>query len=107
MAGKGFANQADCAGINRVSRSTVRGAANGVLQPATLSQLAHKFAACVINRAYRVVLKRLGRQYAAGPPVQVHSQRLVAWLQKRPVKMAGIGHTQSPLKTGFCLATKA
>src|SRR6476620_11668165 len=92
MAGKSLANQADCTGINRISGSSVCDPANGVLQPAALSQLADKFAAGIINGAYRVVRKKLVRQGSASPAVQVRSQRFVARLQKRPVKMAAVGH---------------
>jgi hypothetical protein len=39
-----------------------------------------------------MVIAGLLREYPASPAVQVCGQLLVAWLQKRPVKMAAAGH---------------
>src|SRR5215813_11076604 len=105
MTRQGLANEADGPRIDRVSGSSVCGAADRILQPAALTELSHKVTARVVNRRRRVGLRPV-MQHTTRPEFQLCRQRLVPELQKRPVEMAA-GHSQSPLKTGFCFATKA
>src|SRR4029077_18375899 len=97
-----FTNYADRARIDCVACSAVGCAADGVFQPAAFTELAHELAACVVH--IRLVASA---DFLRSPSVEILRERAVALVEERPFHVALLGQTQSPLNTGFCLATNA
>src|ERR1700693_2003830 len=97
-----FTNHADSARINCVAWRAVRRAADGILQPAAFAELTHQLAARRIHIFFVASADVLG-----SPRVQFSGEHAVALVEERAVQVAVVGQLQSPLNTGFCLATNA
>ncbi|MNY26480.1 hypothetical protein D3C86_1603320 [compost metagenome] len=105
VAGEGFAQDADGAGIDfrqRAAPGAARAARDRIAQPAGLAHGLDQFLA---GRVGVVMVHVAQRGFAPG--VDVMRQLAVRIVKERPVQPACVTHHQFPSKTGFCLATKA
>jgi hypothetical protein len=91
VAGERLADQADGAGVDRITGATVGCATHGVFQPAGRAQLAHQRFAFGIH----IVAMRL-RDVFRGPCVQRAGQVAVLGREEGPVQVCGIAHNVCP-----------